>query len=86
MDTLDKKGKKPGSPSYFKAVQDEILFHFEIEAKDLSDPDSKILKNKAMNIAQKCGKLLVKAQTVKKMFDVDLNKVRHLKTFVLSLM
>ena len=79
VDILDKKGKKPGSPTYFKAVQDEILFHFEIEEKDLSDSEK--FENKAKGIAKKCKELLGKAQTVKKMFDVNLNKVRLKKHY-----
>ena len=74
VDELDKKGKKPGSPNYATAVKNEILFHFEIDGKDLDD--STKLENKAKNIAKKCKDLFTSAQTIKKMFDVDKNKVR----------
>ena len=77
VDELDKKGKKPGSPNYATAVKNEILFHFEIDGKDLDD--STKLESKAKNIAKKCKDLFTSAQTIKKMFDVDKNKVRLFK-------
>ena len=76
QDLEDKEGKKPGSPSYFKAVQDTILFHFEVEEKDLSDADAGKLLSEAKNIASKCKQLFDRAQSVKKMLGTKSNTVR----------
>ena len=77
MDDLDKQGKRPGSPNYAKGVKSEILFHFEIEEKDLSEPGKTKLVNDTKNIAKKCKDLLSSAQTVSKMLSYDVNKVRQ---------
>ena len=77
VDDLDKQGKRPGSPNYAKGVKSEILFHFEIEEKDLSEPGKTKLVNDTKNIAKKCKDLLSSAQTVSKMLSYDVNKVRQ---------
>lgn len=77
VDNLDKEGKKPGSPSYFKAVKSAILFHFEIEEKSLSDVGDQKLISQAKGIAQKCKDLYgTSSSNIKKMFSTDQNKVR----------
>ena len=73
---LDDKGKKPGSPSYSTAVKDAILFHFEVDAKDLEDEKKLVYFSK--NIATKCKDLSKGGKTtVDKMLSLDLNKVRQ---------
>ena len=84
VDDLDKQGKKPSSPNYAKGVQSEILFHFEIEEKDLSEPGKTKFVNDTKNIAKKCKDLLRSAQTVSKMLSYDVNKVRQFMVVLIS--